>query len=121
MAKSERLFIFGLLFILGFVNGNEIVFEDNGYSNVVVSISPDVSPENGQSIIDGIKVVESYGLGIHGFLKLLDIFRNGSRQEADSYFFLQIGWHTLKMSPFCYPKAGTILKMWKPATILHMK
>ena len=35
---------------------SEISFQDNGYTNVVVTVSPDVPKENAQSVVDGIKV-----------------------------------------------------------------
>ncbi len=34
----------------------QISLVDNGYRNVIVTISPDVAPEQGREIIDGIKV-----------------------------------------------------------------
>ena len=41
-----------------FVNGLFALsqFENNGYKNVIVSIHPDIADENGQDIIDNIKV-----------------------------------------------------------------
>ena len=41
-----------------FVNGLLALsqFENNGYKNVIVSIHPDIPDENGQDIIDNIKV-----------------------------------------------------------------
>ena len=35
----------------------EIEFVDNGYRNLVVSISPDIPSDDGQAIVDGIKVL----------------------------------------------------------------
>ena len=43
-----------VLFINGFIALSQ--FENNGYKNVIVSIHPDVADENGQDIIDNIKV-----------------------------------------------------------------
>ena len=42
------------LFINGLLAFSQ--FENNGYKNVIVSIHPDVAEENGQDIIDNIKV-----------------------------------------------------------------
>lgn len=36
--------------------GVDVTFTNNGYGNVVVSVSPDLSPDNGQAVIDGIQV-----------------------------------------------------------------
>ena len=43
-----------------FVNGLLALsqFENNGYKNVIVSIHPDIADENGQDIIDNIKVCD---------------------------------------------------------------
>ena len=46
-----------LLFINGLIASSQ--FENNGYKNVIVSIHPDVANENGQDIIDNIKVWNS--------------------------------------------------------------
>ena len=52
----------GLLIVaLAFFAGSslvlsEITFNENGYSNVVVTVSPDVPKENAKSVVDGIKV-----------------------------------------------------------------
>ena len=35
---------------------NEITFQENGYSNVLVTISPDVPKDRAQATVDGIKV-----------------------------------------------------------------
>ena len=46
-----------VLFINGLIAFSQ--FENNGYKNVIVSIHPDVADENGQDIIDNIKVCNS--------------------------------------------------------------
>ena len=46
-----------VLFINGLIAFSQ--FENNGYKNVIVSIHPDVADENGQDIIDNIKVCYS--------------------------------------------------------------
>ena len=43
-----------VLFINGLLAFSQ--FENNGYKNVIISIHPDVADENGQDIIDNIKV-----------------------------------------------------------------
>ena len=47
--------ILGLLAAFSVAYG-QIQFAENGYSNVVVTVSPDVPKENAQSVVDGIKV-----------------------------------------------------------------
>ena len=46
-----------VLFINGLIALSQ--FENNGYKNIIVSIHPDVADENGQDIIDNIKVCHS--------------------------------------------------------------
>ena len=56
-----KKFIIAHIFIscLLFINVNQaLIFKDNGYQNLVVSISPDIEEGNdGQAIIDNIKVM----------------------------------------------------------------
>lgn len=52
MKLTQALLI--VLFINGLIAFSQ--FENNGYQNVIVSIHPDVADENGQDIIDNIKV-----------------------------------------------------------------
>ena len=48
--------IFALCLLPLLVQGQgQIQFSGNGYSEVVVSISPDVPGDDGQAIVDGIK------------------------------------------------------------------
>ncbi len=49
-------FFWGCVFVAIAASTAEVVFESNGYSNVVVSISPDMPETNAAAIIDGIKV-----------------------------------------------------------------
>ena len=61
MKKMKLFYVLCLLPLL--VQGQgQIQFSGNGYSEVVVSISPDVPGDNGQAIVDGIKV-SSYKKG----------------------------------------------------------
>jgi len=49
------LLLLSLSVLLGSTTG-QIRFESNGYSNVIVTISPDVGPENAEGILQGIEV-----------------------------------------------------------------
>ncbi len=47
--------VFGILSLI-LATGSSVTFENNGYRDVVVSISPDVPNVNGTDIVNNIKV-----------------------------------------------------------------
>ena len=42
-------------------NAESIIFENNGYKDVIVTIHPDVPEDNGYAIVDNIKVNQECG------------------------------------------------------------
>ena len=45
-----------LLGLIGLASGLDLSFSENGYKNLIVSISPDSDSSNQEDIIEGIKV-----------------------------------------------------------------
>ena len=84
-----------VLFINGLIAFSQ--FENNGYKNVIVSIHPDVADENGQDIIDNIKVCNSISnYNYHNIIIFwTSYFRFFWLKVVQNYSMLQKGWLTL--------------------------
>lgn len=58
-----------LLHLTWSVSGTQIILERNGYSNIVIAISPDVASNQADTIIQNLKVVKHFNRKLDGLIK----------------------------------------------------